>query len=96
MRKSLFIGMMVAGIMMLGSCGGGSKPQQSMVYEEDSTDIEDVVPRDKTIYGLCGPATAMNTLEVLTDSGDTLHLSITTGLWWSAEWRSSGYHGECG
>ena len=78
MRKSLFIGMMVAGIMMLGSCGGGSKPQQSMVYEEDSTDIEDVVPRDKTIYGLCGPATAMNTLEVLTDSGDTLHLSITT------------------
>ena len=77
MRKSLFIGMMVAGIMMLGSCGGGSKPQQSMVYEEDSTDIEDVVPRDKTIYGLCGPATAMNTLEVLTDSGDTLHLSIT-------------------
>ena len=70
--------MMVAGIMMLGSCGGGSKPQQSMVYEEDSTDIEDVVPRDKTIYGLCGPATAMNTLEVLTDSGDTLHLSITT------------------
>ena len=40
MRKSLFIGMMVAGIMMLGSCGGGSKPQQSMVYEEDSTDIE--------------------------------------------------------
>lgn len=78
MRKSLFIGMMVAGIMMLGSCGGGSRPQQSMVYEEDSTDIEDVVPRDKTIYGLCGPATAMNTLEVLTDSGDTLHLSITT------------------
>ena len=78
MRKSSFIGMMVAGIMMLGSCGGGSKPQQSLVYEEDSTDIEDVVPRDKTIYGLCGPATAMNTLEVLTDSGDTLHLSITT------------------
>lgn len=78
MRKSLFIGMMVAGIMMLGSCGGGSRPQQSMVYEEDSTDIENVVPRDKTIYGLCGPATAMNTLEVLTDSGDTLHLSITT------------------
>ena len=77
MRKSLFIGMMVAGIMMLGSCGGGSKSQQSVVFDEDSTDIEDVVPRDKTIYGICGPATAMNTLEVLTDSGDTLHLSIT-------------------
>ena len=70
--------MMVAGIMMLGSCGSGSRPQQSIVYDEDSTDIEDVVPRDKTIYGLCGHATAMNTLEVLTDSGDTLHLSITT------------------
>lgn len=76
MRKTLFIGMMVAGIMMLGSCGGG-KPQQASV-EEDSTNVEDLVPRDKTIYGICGPGTAMNTLEVLTDNGDTLHLSITT------------------
>lgn len=78
MRKSLFIGVMVAGIMMLGSCFGGGKSNQTVVYDEDSTDIEDIVPRDKTIYGLCGPSTAMNTLEVLTDSGDTLHLSLTT------------------
>ncbi len=78
MRKSLFIGVMVAGIMMLGSCFGGGSSSQTVVYDEDSTDIEDIVPRDKTIYGLCGNATAMNTLEVLTDSGDTLHLSLTT------------------
>lgn len=77
MRKTLFIGMMAAGIMMLGSCGG-NKSQQA-VYEDvvDSTTVESLVARDKTIYGLCGPATAMNSLEVLTDNGDTLNLSLT-------------------
>ena len=75
MKKTVFIGMMVAGIMMLGSCGG--KQKQVVVEEEDSTSVEDLVPRDKTIYGLCGPGTAMNTLEVLTDNGDTLYMSMT-------------------
>ena len=52
MRKTLFIGMMAAGIMMLGSCGG-NKSQQA-VYEDvvDSTTVESLVARDKTIYGL--------------------------------------------
>ena len=78
MKKTAFLGMMVAGIMMLGSCGGGK--QQQVVVEEDedpASSVDDVI-RDKTIYGLCGPGTAMNTLEVLTDNGDTLHMSLTS------------------
>ena len=69
---------MAAGIMMLGSCGGGKSRQVVYEDEPDSADVENSVARDKTIYGLCGPATAMNSLEVLTDSGDTLNLRLTT------------------
>lgn len=61
---------------MFSSCGG--KKQQAVYEDVDSVTIEDIIPTDKTIYGLCGPSTAMNTLEVLTDSGDTLVLSMTT------------------
>ena len=31
--------------------------------------------RDSTIYGLCGVATSMNSLQLITDNGDTLMLS---------------------
>lgn len=75
MKKLLFMVVMVSGLMMLGSCGG--KNHQPVVETTDSLSIENLIPTDMTIYGLCGPGTAMNTLEVLTDSGDTLTLSMT-------------------
>lgn len=39
-----------------------------------------MVPRDHTVYGLCGNGSSMNTLEVLTDNGDTLLLSMAPAL----------------
>lgn len=79
MKKSLFFGMMVAGAMALSSCGGGgSRPQN--VAEADSSEVKSLINRDKTIYGLCGDGSAMNTLELITDSGDTLSLSITNAV----------------
>lgn len=39
-----------------------------------------MVLRDHTIYGLCGNGSSMNTLEVLTDNGDTLLLSMAPAL----------------
>ena len=63
MSRKVFFGMMVASVMTLGSCGGGNSQPQA-VTEEDSTSIEDIVPSDRTIYGLCGEGTAMNTLEL--------------------------------
>ena len=62
--------------LMLLSCGG---KQQSQAEEtQDSINIEEIVPRDHTIYGVCTDGTAMNTLEMVTDNGDTLTLSLTT------------------
>ena len=33
--------------------------------------------RDHTIYGICGENTAMNSLQLITDAGDTLQLNLT-------------------
>ena len=74
MKKTLFLVMVVAGIVMLGSCGGGK--QQGGADDTDSTEVGEFVPRDYTIYGLCSGGTAMNTLEMITDNGDTLTLSL--------------------
>jgi len=67
--------MMVAGMITFGSCGGKQQQQQAEV-EQDSVSTEELVPRDKTIYGICTDGTAMNTLEMITDSGDTLRLNL--------------------
>ena len=76
MKKLAFFGMIAAFVMTMGSCGGGAQqPQQAVEEEPDS--VEDYMPFDQTIYGLCGNGTAMNTLQLLTDSGDTLNLDLT-------------------
>ena len=75
MKKSVLFGMMVAGALVSGSCGGGK--QQQYAEQADSTAVDEIIQRDRTIYGLCGEGTAMNTLELLTDNGDTLSLSLT-------------------
>ena len=76
MKKLAFFGMMAAVILTMSSCfGGNQKPQQTAEEEPDS--VEDYMPFDQTIYGLCGNGTAMNTLQLLTDSGDTLNLDLT-------------------
>lgn len=74
MMKKIACLAVVVVLMLLGSCGGNK--QQQSVSEPDSTAAEDLVPRDQTVYGLCGHGTAMNTLELITDSGDTLMLSL--------------------
>ena len=75
MKKLLFLSVALTTVLLL-SCGGG-KQQPQAEATQDSTSIDDVVPRDHTIYGICTDGTAMNTLEMVTDNGDTLTLSIT-------------------
>jgi hypothetical protein len=75
MKKISFIGMMAAVAMTMSSCFGGGKGQQQVVVEENDS-VADYIPRDQTIYGLCGNGTAMNTLQLLTDNGDTLTMSM--------------------
>ena len=74
MKRLFFFGMIVSALMII-SCGGGNQQaQQNVEDDEDSTDV--YVPRDQTIYGICGNGTAMNTLQLLTDNGDTLSLDL--------------------
>ena len=62
-----------AALMVMGSCGSGS---QQVPF--DNGDSAEVVNADPTVYGVCGDATAMNTLQLVTDMGDTLMLDIST------------------
>ena len=41
----------------------------------DSTDVELMVS-DSTVYGVCGENTAMHSLELITDAGDTLRFVL--------------------
>ena len=77
MRKFLFFGMMAVIAVTMSSCFGGGNGQQQQTEAEENDSVVDYVPRDQTIYGLCGNGTAMNTLQLLTDNGDTLTMSLT-------------------
>lgn len=77
MKKLVFIGMATAVVLTMSSCFGGGNAQQQQEVEEQSDSTVDYIPRDQTVYGLCGNGTAMNTLQLLTDNGDTLNLSLT-------------------
>lgn len=63
---------MACAVLMMGSCGGATKQ-----VPFDNGDSADIVNADPTIYGICGDATAMNTLQLITDMGDTLMLDIS-------------------
>lgn len=76
MKKVTILVLAVVGLIGFGSCGGGKQQQEASAEEEDSTSVEDLVPRDRTVYGICTDGVAMNTLEMITDSGDTLRLGI--------------------
>ena len=78
MKKSVFLGVFVAGVVLFGSCGGNKQQQQYAEEEDNSTSLEDREVHDRTIYGICTGRTSTNTLEMITDSGDTLKLNIAS------------------
>ena len=74
--KRLFFLSVASATMMLLSCGGNKQQAQGEETPE-TTEKENVILRDRTIYGICTDGTAMNTLVMTTDNGDTLTLSLT-------------------
>ena len=74
--KRLFFLSVASATRMLLSCGGNKQQAQGEETPE-TTEKENVILRDRTIYGICTDGTAMNTLEMTTDNGDTLTLSLT-------------------
>ncbi len=75
MKRLAFWGMAAAVAVLMAGCGGGSgNQQQAAAGDEDS--LVNAIPTDQTLYGICGEGTAMNTLQLLRDNGDTLNLSL--------------------
>lgn len=72
MKKVSVLLIVAAAVWMLGSCG--NKTQQVPFDDGDSANIANI---DPTVYGICGEATAMHTLQLITDTGDTLMLDLS-------------------
>jgi hypothetical protein len=75
MKKIGIVAFVAAVALMMFSCG--SKTQQVQFDNGDSLARENV---DSTLYGICGEGTAMNTLQLITDTGDTLSLDLTPAI----------------
>jgi hypothetical protein len=70
-KKLLFA---FSAIAMLTACNSTPKQQYS---QNDNQDDTEYAYRDSTIYGFCGEGSAMNTLQLITDTGDTITVSVT-------------------
>lgn len=71
MKKYVFVVIVVIGLLSIIACG---EKKSSNVTFENAEAVDDT-PRDSTIYGICSDGSAMNTLQLITDNGDTLTLS---------------------
>ena len=71
MKKIGIVLLVAAGILTMGSCG--NKSDKVPFDNGDSLGID----VDSTLYGICGEATSMNMLQMITDTGDTLMLDIS-------------------
>ncbi len=73
MKKLMFLAL--GAIVGLSFSACGNKQNQNTTYV-DTTLVDSSKIKDVTIFGLCGESSAMSTLELMTDMGDTLHLSL--------------------
>lgn len=73
-KSSFLLFMAVFAGLSLVACGG--KQGQSSAPIEETEEKSVWLDEDSTVYGLCGDGSAMNTLQLITDTGDTLNLSV--------------------
>ncbi len=69
--KKLSIAVVLLASLVIAGCGG--KKNKTKVEYVSTLKQE---ANDSTVYGKCGEGTMMNTLELVTDSGDTVVYSI--------------------
>ena len=74
MKKIGITLLVVATVLMVGSCG--SQTQKVPFDNGDSAGVN----VDSTLYGICGEATSMNMLQLITDTGDTLMLDLSGAI----------------
>ena len=71
MKKIGIMLLVTAAVLTMGSCG--NKTEKVPFDNGDSLGMN----VDSTLYGICGEATSMNMLQMITDTGDTLMLDIS-------------------
>ncbi len=70
MKKLSIVAVLLASLVIAGC--GGKKNKAKMEYVSPLK----MEVNDTAVYGKCGEGTSMNTLELVTDSGDTVVVSI--------------------
>ena len=73
MKKTFVILVVTAAVLMIASCGNRTQP-----VPFDNGDSADIANADPTIYGIRGVGTTMNMLQLITDTGDTLSIDLST------------------
>ena len=71
MKKIGIILLVAAAVLTIGSCGNNT---QKVPFDNGDSASMSI---DSTLYGICGEATSMNMLQLITDTGDTLMLDIS-------------------
>lgn len=72
--KKIYIFLLAALALTIAACSNKKSPTTESsvpVIEDEKT------TNDSTIYGVCGDGTMMNTLELITDAGDTVSFALT-------------------
>ena len=65
------LGFVFASLMLLVLAGCNSKKEKPNLQANDVVEVA-----DSTVYGVCGEGTSMHSLELITDTGDTLTYTI--------------------
>ena len=73
MRKLIFASVAALMVMMAASCDDNKT--KNVLGSGDSLLIDSAAVQDSSLYGRCGDGCAMNTLQLITDKGDTLELN---------------------
>lgn len=69
--KIINVILIIAVVIFMGSCNNKQKPATN---NADSSAV--AVHTDNAVFGICGEGSAMNTLQIITDTNDTLNLSV--------------------
>ncbi|MGM9698570.1 MAG: lipocalin family protein [Prevotella sp.] len=74
MKKILLTAIVAIVAATFIQCGSKASNGSEQTVEEDIANT--VVDENVMVFGICGEASAMNTLQIITDTGDTLNLSL--------------------
>ena len=65
-------------ILMTVSLAVGCVDKKGSASSSDTVSQDEEASTDSTVYGVCGDGTAMHTLQVISDAGDTVDYMINT------------------